>query len=133
MDHKAEYNRWLEKADEELTSELKAMDAAAAEDAFYRDLTFGTGGLRGMIGAGTNRMNVHVVGRASQGLADYLSAAAVDGERASVVIGYDSRIRSEEFARTAAGVFAANGRKLRGRKHTFTFNQARHIGVLGTA
>lgn len=106
MDYKAEYQRWLEKADDELKTELKAMDDAAIEDAFYRDLAFGTGGLRGTIGAGTNCMNVHVVGKASQGLSNYLKAGA---ENPSVVIGYDSRIKSDVFAKVAASVFAANG------------------------
>ena len=106
MDWKREYLRWLKNADEELQSELRTMDDAAIEDAFYRDLTFGTGGLRGILGAGTNRMNVHVVARASQGLANYLLATA---PAPSVVIGYDSRIWSEAFAKTAAGVLAVNG------------------------
>lgn len=109
MDYKAEYNRWLEKADEELKIELRAMDDAAIEDAFYRDLAFGTGGLRGTIGAGTNRMNVHVVAKASQGLSNYLLSTT---ENQSVVIGYDSRIKSDVFAKVAAGVFAANGVKV---------------------
>lgn len=104
MDYQKEYQRWLAHVtDQELLSELRSMDAAAMEDAFYRDLTFGTGGLRGTIGAGANRMNIYVVARASQGLANWL------GEGASVVIGYDTRIKSDLFARTAAGVFAANG------------------------
>ena len=104
MDYKKEYERWLVKAtDGDIKAELEKMDDAAIEDAFYRDLAFGTGGLRGTIGAGTNRMNVYVVAKASQGLANYLGAGA------SVVIGYDSRIKSDVFARTAGGVFAANG------------------------
>ncbi len=103
MDYKAEYNRWLENTEDDVLEELKQMDDAAVEDAFYRDLAFGTGGLRGIIGAGTNRMNTYVVAKASQGLANDLST----GE--SVVIGYDSRIKSALFAKTAAGVFAANG------------------------
>ena len=69
---KKEYAEWLELADDGLKAELKMMDDADIEDAFYRDLTFGTGGLRGTIGAGTNRMNVHVVAKASQGLSQYL-------------------------------------------------------------
>lgn len=109
MDYKAEYNRWLEKADEELKIELQTMDDAAIEDAFYRNLAFGTGGLRGTIGAGTNRMNVHVVAKASQGLANYLLSTT---DKPSVVIGYDSRIKSDVFAKVAAGVFAANGVKV---------------------
>ena len=103
MDIKAEYERWLAHAEGDVLEELQRMDEAQIEDAFYRDLAFGTGGLRGVIGAGTNRMNVYVVAKASQGLANTL------GVGASVVIGYDSRIKSDLFARTAAGVFAANG------------------------
>ena len=104
MDYQKEYQRWLAHVtDRDLLRELRSMDAAAMEDAFYRDLAFGTGGLRGTIGAGANRMNIHVVARASQGLANWL------GEEASVVIGYDTRIKSDLFARTAAAVFAANG------------------------
>ena len=107
MNDRAEYNRWKKAVREpDLKRELEAMNASEAEDAFYRDLSFGTGGLRGIIGAGTNRMNVYVVARASQGLADYLHQAS---ETASVVIGYDSRIKSDEFARKAAEVFAGNG------------------------
>ena len=103
MNYRAEYERWLEHTEGDVLEELRRMDETQIEDAFYRDLAFGTGGLRGVIGAGTNRMNVYVVAKASQGLADYLGAGA------SVVIGYDSRIKSDTFARAAAGVFAANG------------------------
>jgi len=106
MSWETEYERWLEIADDSLQAELKAMDEASREDAFYRDLAFGTGGLRGILGSGTNRMNTHVVGKASQGLSDYLNRSGI---APSVVIGYDSRINSELFARTSAGVFAANG------------------------
>ena len=111
MNYEQIYRLWLEWADASLQGQLEAMDGHPnlIEDAFYRDLAFGTGGLRGVLGAGTNRMNVHVVGKASQGLADYLNAAV---DAPSVVIGYDSRINSELFARTAAGVFAANGVKV---------------------
>ena len=110
MNYKQAYKRWLDRADEDIKEELRCYDEAQIEDSFYRNLSFGTGGLRGTIGAGTNRMNVHVVAKASQGLAKYL----VDkyGDNASVVIGYDSRIKSDVFARTAAGVFAANGVKV---------------------
>ena len=103
MNYRAEYERWLEHTEGDVLEELRQMDETQIEDAFYRDLAFGTGGLRGVIGAGTNRMNVYVVAKASQGLANYLGAGA------SVVIGYDSRIKSDTFARAAAGVFAANG------------------------
>lgn len=108
MDIKKEYVRWLEHAtaDEDVISELGQMDEAEIDDAFYRDLAFGTGGLRGVIGAGTNRMNIYTVAKASQGLADYLKKKY---DAPSVVIGYDSRIKSELFAKVAAGVFAVNG------------------------
>lgn len=107
MDYKVKYNRWLEKAaDAEVHIELENMDEKTIEDAFYRDLAFGTGGLRGTIGAGTNRMNVYVVAKASQGLSQYLHEHF---SSPAVVIGYDSRIKSDVFAKTAAGVFAANG------------------------
>ena len=107
MDYKTEYERWLVKAtDADIKAELEDMSEDQMEDAFYRDLAFGTGGLRGTIGAGTNRMNVYVVAKASQGLANYLLSTTT---APSVVIGYDSRIKSDVFARTAAGVFAANG------------------------
>ena len=106
MNFKFEYDRWLTHVtDQELLAELKQMSPAAIEDAFYRDLAFGTGGLRGTLGAGTNRMNIYVVGKASQGLANHLSKQI----NPSVVIGYDSRINSTLFAQTAAAVFAANG------------------------
>ena len=107
MDYKDEYKRWLAEAteDQDVVAELNAMDDKKIEDAFYRDLTFGTGGLRGVIGAGTNRMNVYTVAKASQGLADYLKK---NFSRPSVAIGYDSRIKSEIFAKVTAEVFAAN-------------------------
>lgn len=106
MNYKAEYERWLSQAtDGEIIDELQHMNDAAIEDAFYHELAFGTGGLRGVIGAGINRMNIYVVAKASQGLANYLNKA----KDASVVIGYDSRIKSDLFARVAAEVFAANG------------------------
>ena len=109
MNYTEEYGRWLTSAteDEDVVQELKDMDDAKIEDAFYRNLAFGTGGLRGVIGAGTNRMNVYTVAKASQGLAGYLIGKY--GEKASVSIGFDSRIKSDVFAKVAASVFAANG------------------------
>ena len=108
MGYMEEYKRWTELVTEpDLSEELKQMDEADIEDAFYRNLAFGTGGLRGTIGAGTNRMNVYTVAKASQGLADYL--VRTYGQTASVTIGYDSRLKSDVFAQTAAAVFAANG------------------------
>ena len=108
MNIEQSYNRWLERADESLQAELRGMDAAAREDAFYRELAFGTGGLRGVLGAGTNRMNLHTVARASQGLADYVNAHFPESAR-RIAVSYDSRILSDAFAKVAAGVFAANG------------------------
>lgn len=107
-----EYKRWNKKAvaDPDVQAELKLMEGKEdkIEDAFYRDLAFGTGGLRGVIGAGTNRMNVYTVAKASQGLADYVKKnVAEDGWK--IAVSYDSRIKSDLFARVAAGVFAANG------------------------
>ena len=89
MDIKKEYERWLVNAtaDADVDAELKTLDDTKIEDAFYRDLAFGTGGLRGVIGAGTNRMNVYTVAKASQGLADYLKKNFTEP---SVTIGYDS-------------------------------------------
>lgn len=111
MDIKNKYEYWLANAtaDADLLAELKVLNDEKIEDAFYRELAFGTGGLRGVIGAGTNRMNVYTVAKASQGLADYLKKKY---KVPSVVIGYDSRIKSDVFARVAADVFAANGIKV---------------------
>ena len=99
------FDRWLERTADntEINEQLKGYDEATKNDSFYRDLEFGTGGLRGKIGAGPNRMNVYTVARATQGLAETV------GEGAHVAIAYDSRIKSDVFARTAACVFAANG------------------------
>ena len=107
------YLTWLQavaESDKSLYDELKCLSDEEKEDAFYRDLAFGTGGLRGVIGAGTNRMNVYTVGKASQGLANYVNARFPDSP--SVAIAYDSRIKSDLFSKTAAGVLAANGIKV---------------------
>ena len=109
MDMMENYKRWLGKVTEEdLLTELKAIEGNEEEinDRFYRDLEFGTGGLRGVIGAGTFRMNEHTVARATQGYSNYLNKAA---KNPSVSIAYDSRNKSDIFAKTAASVFAANG------------------------
>ena len=104
------YRRWLKETagNEELHQELISIQSApdSIEDRFYRELEFGTGGLRGVLGAGTNRMNVYTVGKATQGYSNYLKAHF---QAPSVAIGYDSRIHSDLFAETAAAVFAANG------------------------
>ncbi|MDE6149654.1 MAG: phospho-sugar mutase [Ruminococcus sp.] len=107
------YKLWCEKAvdDPDLQTELKSIegDEEAIKDRFYRDLEFGTGGLRGVIGAGAYRLNIYTIRRATQGLADYVNGAFENG---SVAIAYDSRIKSDVFAKEAASVLAANGIKV---------------------
>lgn len=113
-DVRAELERWIANvSDEELAAELaemkKAADAgddSAAVDAFFQDLAFGTAGLRGTLGAGTNRMNIYTVGRATQGFADYLNA---NFDNPSVAIARDSRNKGELFVRVTASILAANG------------------------
>ena len=104
------YDQWRAQPglEPELRQELDAMqdDAEKITDAFLRDLEFGTAGLRGVLGAGTNRMNVYVIRRATQAVAQYLNETNLPK---TVAIGHDSRIKSDVFAREAAAVFAANG------------------------
>ncbi len=104
------YELWCANAveDADLVQELNAIkgDADAIRERFYNDLEFGTGGLRGVLGAGTGRMNIYTVRRATQGLADYVNGSF---SQPSVAISYDSRIKSDTFAKTAASVLAANG------------------------
>ena len=108
-DYKSIYHTWLRKVDDvDLSKELKGRNEAQIEDAFYRDLEFGTGGLRGVIGAGTNRRNIYTVAKASQGLSNYICKHYPNGKR-SVAISRDSRLKSDVFAKIAARVFAANG------------------------
>lgn len=113
MDMNALYNEWLEKAviDPDLKEELESIKGNEEEilDRFYRCLEFGTAGLRGVIGAGTNRMNYYTVCQATQGLADFLNKHF---ENPSIAIGYDSRIKSDYFSIEAAKVLAANGIKV---------------------
>ena len=108
--YQAELERWLERAgeDPDLIAELREVeqDGKAVSDRFYRHLAFGTGGLRGVLGAGTNRMNLYTVRRATQALADYLNAS---GLPKAVAIAHDSRLKGELFSREAARVLAANG------------------------
>lgn len=109
--YREEYENWLTNPvfDGETRKEVAAMkDEKEIEDAFYRQLSFGTGGLRGVIGAGTNRMNIYTVGKASQGLANFINSKVKNG---SVAIAYDSRRMSPEFALSSALIFAANGIK----------------------
>ena len=113
MDYKEMYQQWLDNPyfDEETKAELKAIEGneKEIEDRFYMDLEFGTAGLRGVIGAGTNRMNVYTVRKATQGLANYILSLKAEGK--GVAIAYDSRHMSPEFADEAALCLAANGIK----------------------
>ncbi len=113
MDYRQEYQAWCTDAyfDDQTKEELKALEGneAEIEDRFYRKLEFGTGGLRGVIGAGTNRMNIYTVRQATQGLANYIISQ--EGQEKGVAIAYDSRIMSPEFAKEAALCLNANGIK----------------------
>ena len=107
-------NQWLgEGYDDETRAEVKRMleseDKNELIDSFYRDLEFGTGGLRGIMGAGSNRMNKYTVGAATQGLSNYLKVAFADLDQISVVVGHDVRNNSRKFAEIVAGIFSANG------------------------
>ena len=110
-------NEWLSPAyDEETRKEVQAMldseDKTPLIDSFYKDLEFGTGGLRGTMGAGSNRMNIYTVGKATQGLANYLNECFKDLEQISVVVGHDCRNNSRLFAEISANIFSANGIKV---------------------
>ena len=128
MSYQETYHAWLADfaADAETAAELKAIadDPAEMEDRFYRDLSFGTAGMRGVLGAGTNRMNGYTVRRATQGLADYLNKHFT---APTVVIAYDSRRKSAEFAMETALVLAANG------VHAKLFDALRPVPILSFA
>ena len=114
---KEKAEKWLgPQYDEETRAAVKAMlddtDPTALVDAFYKDLEFGTGGLRGIMGAGSNRMNIYTVGAATQGLANYLNEVFKDEPQISVVVGHDVRNNSRKFAELAADIFSANGIKV---------------------
>lgn len=111
---KAKAETWLNDAyDKETQSEvermLNASDTTELIDSFYNDLEFGTGGLRGIMGAGSNRMNIYTVGAATQGFADYINKMCTDKQEKSVCIGHDCRHNSRYFAETTAAIFSANG------------------------
>lgn len=113
----ARAEKWLgEQYDQETRDEVKKLleseDKTPLIEAFYKDLEFGTGGLRGIMGAGTNRMNVYTVGAATQGLANYLKDTFKDLDQISVAVGHDVRNNSRKFAELTANVFAANGIKV---------------------
>ena len=129
MEYLEKYNEWLnnEIFDEETKNELRAIegDSKEIEDRFYKDLSFGTGGLRGIIGAGTNRMNIYTVTKATQGLANYIISK--NGQDKGVVIAYDSRIMSKEFSEATALCLNANGIK------TYVFDSLRPTPELSFA
>lgn len=111
MDYREKYQQWLSFLDPQSKEELeKITDEKELEDRFYKDLAFGTGGLRGIMGIGSNRMNRYTVGKATFGLAHYLQSK--NSGELSVVIAYDSRNNSSNFARIAAGIFASCGFKV---------------------
>lgn len=130
MDYRAEYQKWLTmfQDDEKLVSELQAIknDEKEKEDRFYTELSFGTAGMRGVLGFGLNRMNIYNVRRATAGLAEHLKKTPGDKER-GVAIAYDSRIMSEEFAKETALVLCARGVK------AYLFDALRPVPVLSFA
>ena len=108
MNYKEKFRQWLTFADPDTKAELESLtDEKEIEDRFYKDLAFGTGGLRGIMGAGSNRMNRYTVGKATLGLANYLKSTGKADLK--VAIAYDSRNNSADFAKTAAGIFANCG------------------------
>ncbi|MDD3411934.1 MAG: phospho-sugar mutase, partial [Eubacteriales bacterium] len=123
MSYRENYEAWLRDfaADEATIAELKSLDEKETEDRFYRDLSFGTAGMRGVLGAGMNRMNVYTVRRATQGLADWLKQKS---GAPSAVIAYDSRRMSPEFALETALVLCANGVK------AYLFDALRPVALL---
>ncbi|MCX7921459.1 MAG: phospho-sugar mutase [Clostridia bacterium] len=131
MDSKAKFNFWLENDyfDKDTKNELEAIkdNEKEIEEIFYKDLEFGTGGLRGIIGAGTNRMNIYTVRKASQGLANYICKQGEEAKKRGIAIAYDSRFKSPEFSLEAAKIFAGNGIK------TYLFDELRPTPELSFA
>ena len=127
MSYKKEYEYWLQNANSSTKAELIGLSENEIKDRFYKHLEFGTGGLRGVIGAGTNRMNVYIVARATQGLADFIKENSDDLSAESVVIAYDSRNYSKIFAKRAAEVLSSNGIKV------FLFDELRPTPELSFA
>ncbi len=129
MDYKVKYNKWLEDDcfDEATKAELKSLEGndKEIEDRFYTELEFGTAGLRGVIGAGTNRMNNYIVRKATQGLSNFLNGQGLGTPK--VAIAYDSRNKSDEFALETALVFAANG------IHAYLYESLRAVPQLSFA
>lgn len=129
MNYIDNYNKWLasDVVDAVTKNELKALDALEMEDRFYRDLEFGTGGLRGIMAAGTNRMDVYTVRKATQGLSMYVNSLGADAAKKGVVIAFDSRNNSALFANECAKVLCANGIK------TYIFDSLRPTPELSFA
>ncbi|NDL66749.1 phospho-sugar mutase [Anaerotalea alkaliphila] len=131
MDYMQRYGEWLESGyfDEATKEELRGIagDEKEIQERFYRDLEFGTGGLRGILGAGTNRMNIYTVRKATQGLANYILAQGGNAAARGVAIAYDSRRMSPEFADESIRVLAANGIK------GYVFESLRHVAILSYA
>ncbi|MBR0386008.1 MAG: phospho-sugar mutase, partial [Erysipelotrichaceae bacterium] len=123
MNYKEKYNLWLENldADSPLRRQLEeiADNDQEIQERFYQDLAFGTAGLRGKLGAGTNMMNEYMVGRATQGIANFIKKFGPEAMERGVVIAHDPRHFSKEFSKMAAGILAANGIK------AFTFPDLR--------
>ena len=113
MSYTENYQKWLDFAElpAYLHDELVAMDEKTKEDAFYTNLEFGTAGMRGLIGAGTNRINIYVVRQATEGLAKLIETKGEDVKKRGVAIAYDSRHFSPEFAFESAQVLAKHGIK----------------------
>ena len=117
LEVRAKAQQWLDgNYDENTKKQVQAMldnsDTTELIESFYKDLEFGTGGLRGIMGAGTNRMNIYTMGAATQGLANYLIKEFGKQTAIKVVLGYDCRNNSRMFAETAANIFSANGIKV---------------------
>lgn len=116
MDYQARYKEWMDRLSDEdpLKKELESIsdNESEKEERFFQDLAFGTAGLRGKVGAGTNRMNFLTVGKASQGVADYIVSKGIEAMEKGVIIAHDPRHFSREFSELAAGIFAANGIKV---------------------
>ncbi len=131
MDYKTAYQKWLDSpvVDEATKAELIAIaeDARELEDRFYKTLSFGTAGMRGVLGAGDNRMNIYVVRKATQGLADFINSQGPAVAERGVVIAYDSRRMSREFAQETASVLAGND------VHTYLFEDLRPVPMLSFA
>lgn len=127
IDYIKEYEKWLQNADDITKEEIKSLSDEEIKDRFYRHLEFGTGGLRGVLGAGINRMNEYIVARTTKGLSDYIIEKSRDISKESVVIAFDSRNYSDIFAKKAADVLSGCGIK------TYLFDELRPTPELSFA